>query len=81
MKATTDIIGLWPDVESFAKDAGVSPDLVYVWRSRGAIPSSRWYRLERAASKRGIPGVSMSVLGRITDHERTHARPGAGEER
>ena len=72
MKAMTDVIGFWPDIDTFARDAGVSKDLAMVWRSRGTIPYVRWARLERAARKRRLQGFSLSALAELA--ETTRAR-------
>lgn len=64
MKSINDLIGLWPDLDAFAQDAGASRGLVAVWRCRGAIPYARWARLERAAGRRRIRGFSVSDLAR-----------------
>ena len=67
MKQTTDAIDLWPTIQDFANDAGTSVPVVYVWRNRGAIPCNRWFRLERAAAKRGIFGVTMQDLAKADE--------------
>jgi hypothetical protein len=69
MAATTDIISLWPSVEDFAADAGVSIGLARVWRTRKSIPSDRWARIERAAQRRQIEGATASDLARLDAQE------------
>ena len=65
MKDMSDAIGLWPNLETFAFDAGVPPGTVMVWRTRHTIPYARWDRLAKAAKKRGISGFTVEGLARI----------------
>lgn len=65
MAAITDIIALWPSVEAFAEDAGVSIGLARVWKTRKSIPADRWALIEAGAQKRGIPGATASDLAKL----------------
>lgn len=49
------ITDLWPSIAAFADDIGERPGTVYVWRSRGAVPSAAIPRVVAAARRRGIP--------------------------
>lgn len=69
MQDTTDIIGLWPSIETFAEDAGVTVGLARVWKSRRSIPSDRWSRIEVGATARGIRGATASDLARLAASE------------
>lgn len=77
MEALSDIIDLWPSVEAFAQDAGVSISLVRVWKSRRSIPADRWAHIEAGASKRDIKGATASVMARLASAPA--AQPQAGE--
>ena len=67
MNTITDIIELWPSIESFAADAEVSVGLVRVWKTRRSIPSDRWARIERGAATRGIVGATASHMALATE--------------
>lgn len=67
--AISDIIGLWPTIETFAEDAGVPVSLVRVWKFRRSIPADRWSRIERAAIQKGIEGATASDLARLVSVE------------
>lgn len=60
-----DIIDLWPSAAYLAGEIGASPGLVASWKHRNSIPPKWWEKIERAALRRGIDGVSWNVLNAL----------------
>lgn len=60
-----EVIKAWPSLEDFASDADANPNTAKQWRTRNKIPDDRWHRIVRAASKRGIRGVTPEVLSAL----------------
>lgn len=65
MEAVTDIMGLWPSIEAFAEDAGVTVGLARVWKTRQSIPSKYWARLAANAKRHGVSGVTTDRLATL----------------
>jgi hypothetical protein len=69
MQDTFNIAELWPSVNEFAEDLGISLSTVRVWKHRRSIPHLYWSAVEQKARERRIKGASCSVLAKIAAHE------------
>jgi hypothetical protein len=65
MKTITSIkelIGLWPSVADFARDAGVGHGAAQQMRRRGSIAVEHWPAIISAADVRGFPEITVEKL-------------------
>jgi hypothetical protein len=56
------VINLWPSIEAFRVDVGVSIEAARKWRQRGRIPPDRWSRVIDAAKRAGHKQVTLAAL-------------------
>ena len=67
MDSFKTIINLWPSVETFADDIGVSLKSAYKMRDRDSISPAHWLRVVHAARKRKISGITFKSLAEVAD--------------
>jgi hypothetical protein len=60
-----DLLGLWPSQDALAADLAVSFTAVNGWRRTGRVPREHWPGLVASARRRGITGVSLTMLARL----------------
>lgn len=66
----SELLKLWPSAGALAEDlnspeAPVKEVTARMWRQRG-IPSEYWLGIVAAADKRGIEGVSLDLLAKLS---------------
>ena len=59
------IIASWPSTAAFAVDVNVPYESAKAMCRRGSIPPCYWVRVVRAASRRGIVGVTFERLAEL----------------
>lgn len=59
------VIELWPTAADLARDIVVSPVLVRAWKVRG-IPPGYWVDVIDSANERGIRGVTLALLAKLS---------------
>ena len=70
MKTYADIIDRWPSLRAFADDIGVPYGTAQLMRHRNGIAPRHWRRLEAAAQRRGISGVTVQLLSEIAEGDK-----------
>ena len=62
MRSHRDIINLWPSAADLARDLDIPGDNVRKWKFHNRIPGWFFSKLEAAAARRGIEGVTVKGL-------------------
>lgn len=70
MKTFAEIIAAWGDDAVFAEEVGAPRSLVAVWKHRNSIPAPYWSGVLASAEKRGIEGVTVDVLAKLSRRQR-----------
>lgn len=65
MNSFQEIIDAWPSVAALAQDLETSDSHVRTMRTRNSIAARFWTRLDAAARKRGIAGVTLERLAEL----------------
>ena len=62
ISSVRELQGSWPTYAAFARDVGVSEGAAQQWRLRKSIPPEHWSAVIRAATERGVKGVTIESL-------------------
>lgn len=70
MNSFADVIDKWPSGAEMARDIGIKPTHLQTMKARGSIPSKFWPDIVAAAAQRGLPGITLELLGRLSRGDR-----------
>lgn len=71
MRTFAEIIAAWGDDAVFAEEVGAPRSLVAVWKHRNSIPAPYWGGVIAGAEKRGLDGVTLELLARLSRQRRS----------